>query len=209
MSFVLPKLYPITDVRLSGLTHAAQVARLLAGGASFVQLRETHASPREFYSDAEEALRLARAKGARLLINDRVDLALALGADGVHLGQDDVPPEAARKILGARAIIGYSTHNVEQARAAALLPLDYLALGPIYPTSSKENPDAVVGLEGLRRVREVAGGLPLVAIGGITRERARETLAAGADAVALIGALVASPAEIEARTREFLALLSS
>lgn len=209
MSFVLPKLYPITDVRLSGLTHAAQVARLVAGGASFVQLREKHASPREFYSDAEEALRLARAKGARLLINDRVDLALALGADGVHLGQDDVPPEAARKILGARAIIGYSTHNVEQARAAALLPLDYLALGPIYPTSSKENPDAVVGLEGLRRVREVAGDLPLVAIGGITRERARETLAAGADAVAVIGALVASPAEIEDRTREFLALLSS
>jgi thiamine-phosphate pyrophosphorylase len=209
MSFVLPKLYPITDARLSGIAHAAQVARLLAGGASFVQLREKHASPRDFYRDAEEALRLARACGARVIINDRVDIALALGADGVHLGQDDLPPEAARKVLGERAIIGYSTHNVEQARAAARLPVDYLAIGPIHPTSSKENPDAVVSLEGLKRVREVVNGLPLVAIGGITQERALETLAAGADAVAVIGALLASPLEIEARTREFLALLSS
>jgi len=205
----LPRLYPITDARLSGLTHASQVRRLVAGGARLVQLREKHGSPREFYSDAEEALRLARASGARLLINDRVDLALALGADGVHLGQDDMPPEAARRVLGERAIIGYSTHNVEQARAAARLPVDYIAIGPVYPTSSKENPDAVVGLEGVRRVREAVGEIPLVAIGGITLERARETLAAGADAVAVIGALVAAPALIEARTREFLALLSS
>ncbi len=209
MSLDLPQLYPITDARLCGLSHSEQVGRLLAGGATFIQLREKHASPREFYRDAVEALLLARARGARLIINDRADLALALGADGVHLGQDDLPPDAARRLLGRKAIIGYSTHNVAQAVAAARLPVDYLAIGPIYPTSSKENPDPVVGLEGLRLVREAIGDLPLVAIGGITLERAAETLAAGADSVAVVGALVAPPLDIEARTREFLASISS
>lgn len=209
MSLDLPQLYPITDARLCGLSHSEQVGRLLAGGATFIQLREKHASPREFYRDAVEALLLARARGARLIINDRADLALALGADGVHLGQDDLPPDAARRLLGRKAIIGYSTHSVAQAVAAARLPVDYLAIGPIYPTSSKENPDPVVGLEGLRLVREAIGDLPLVAIGGITLERAAETLAAGADSVAVVGALVAPPLDIEARTREFLASISS
>lgn len=209
MSFVLPKLYPITDARLSGLTHAVQVERLLSGGATLIQLREKRGSPREFYSDAVEALRLAHERGARVLINDRVDLALALGADGVHLGQDDLPVEAARKILGSEAVIGYSTHNVEQAIEAARLPIDYLAVGPIYATQTKENPDAVVGLEGLRRVREAVGHTPLVAIGGITPENAREVLEAGADSVAVISSLLASPAEITGRTRRLLKLLSS
>ncbi|HEY0545648.1 MAG TPA: thiamine phosphate synthase [Pyrinomonadaceae bacterium] len=207
--FVLPKLYPITDARLSGLTHALQVERLLSGGATLIQLREKLDSPRDFYNDAEEALRLAHSRGARVLINDRVDLALALRADGVHLGQDDLPVEAARKLLGSEAIIGYSTHNVEQAIEAAHLPIDYLAVGPIYATKTKENPDAVVGLEGLRRVRRAVGGLPLVAIGGITTQTAREVLHAGADSVAVISALLASPAEIAERMREFLELLSS
>jgi thiamine-phosphate pyrophosphorylase len=209
MSFVLPKLYPITDTRLSGLTHALQVERLLSGGATLIQLREKQGSPRDFYTDAVEALRLAHERGARVLINDRVDLALALGADGVHLGQDDLPVEAARRLLGSEAVIGYSTHNVEQAIEAARLPIDYLAVGPIYATKTKENPDAIVGLEGLRRVRKAVGHLPLVAIGGITAETAREVLHAGADSVAVISALLAFPEEIEARTREFLEILSS
>jgi thiamine-phosphate pyrophosphorylase len=208
MRFALPQLYPITDVRLSGLSHAEQVERLVAGGATFIQLREKHAGPREFYADALEALRIARAKGARIIINDRADVALALKADGVHLGQDDLPPEAARTLLGQNATIGYSTHNVEQAIAAASLPVDYLAIGPIFPTSTKENPDPVVGLEGLRRVRRAIGDLPLVAIGGITPETAPETLAAGADSVAVVGALLADSTAIEERTREFLSLLS-
>lgn len=205
----LPKVYPITDARLSGLSHAAQVERLTAGGASFIQLREKLASPREFYAKAVEALRVARAVGARVIINDRVDIALALGADGVHLGQDDLSPEAARRLFGERAIIGYSTHNVAQALAAARLPIDYLAIGPVYATSSKENPDPVMGLDGLRRVREAISDLPLVAIGGITLENAAQTLSAGADSVAVISGLLASPQEIEGRTREFLAVLSS
>ena len=203
---LLPKLYPITDRRLSGLSHAEQVASLCDGGARFVQLREKSLSPREFYQEAEEALRVARSRGAKLIINDRADIALALGADGVHLGQDDVPPESARALLGEDAIIGFSTHNVAQATQAARLPVDYVAIGPVVTTSSKSNPDPCVGLEDIARVRASVGRLPLVAIGGITRENARHGLEAGADSVAVIGALLTSaiPAEITRRTREFL-----
>ena len=208
MPFHLPKLYPITDRRLSGLSHAEQAALLIEGGAAFIQLREKHLSPREFYAEAEEALKVARARGAKLIINDRADIALAIGADGVHLGQDDMPPEAARTLLGEAAVIGFSTHNVEQAVAAARLPVDYVAVGPVFATTSKEKPDPQVGLEGLRRVREAVGAsVRLVAIGGITRENARSVLAAGADSVALISALLSpkDPAEITRLTRRFLA----
>jgi thiamine-phosphate diphosphorylase len=205
LSIKLPKVYPITDARLSGLTHAEQVARLSAGGATFIQLREKHLSPREFYQEAEEALRVARERGVRLIINDRVDIALALSADGVHLGQSDLPPAAAREILGERALIGFSTHNVEQAIEAARLPVDYIAIGPVYSTITKENPDPVIGLEGLRRVRAAIGPVPLVAIGGIRRENVREALEAGADTVAVISLLLNQPAEIKERTREIMA----
>jgi len=204
----LPKLYPITDARLSGLSHAEQVKRLSAGGATFLQLREKHLAPREFYLEAEEALRVARSLGVRLIVNDRADIALALRADGVHLGQDDLPPAAAREVLGDRAIIGFSTHSVEQARIAARLPVDYLGIGPIFPTLSKENPDPVVGLEGLRRVREITGDIPLVAIGGIRLENIPEVLKAGADSIAVINLLLSEPAEIESRTRDILSQLS-
>jgi thiamine-phosphate pyrophosphorylase len=209
MIFELPKLYPITDRRLSGLSHAEQVARLCEGGARVVQLREKHLSPREFYAEVLEALMVARRCGARVLVNDRTDVALAAGADGVHVGQDDVPPEAVRALLGAGKVVGFSTHSVEQASAAARLPIDYIAIGPVFDTSSKENPDPVVGLEGVRRVREAIGNVPLVAIGGITADSAPSVLAAGADSVAVIGALVATsdPSEITRRTRTFLARL--
>src|SRR5437879_3913067 len=119
------KLYPITDTRLSGLSQAAQVAQLIEGGATLIQLREKYLPAREFYQEAQEALRLARSRGSRIIINDRVDIALALKADGVHLGQDDLPPVAARKLLGADAIIGFSTHSAEQARTAIAMPVDY------------------------------------------------------------------------------------
>ena len=206
----LPKLYPITDMRLSGLPHAEQVARLSRGGASLIQLREKNLSPREFYREAEQALLVARDCGARIIINDRVDIALALGADGVHLGQEDLDAESARRLLGEAAIIGFSTHNIEQAIEAARQPLDYLAIGPIFSTTSKENPDPEIGLETLRRVRAaLPRALPLVAIGGITRTNARAALEAGADVVAVIGDLVGGDASlIASRTREFLEILS-
>ena len=209
MPFELPKLYPITDRRLSGLSHAEQVARLCEGGARVVQLREKHLSPREFYAEVLEALKVARSFGAKLIINDRADVALAVGADGVHVGQNDVPPEAVRALLGAGKVVGFSTHSVEQAASAARRPIDYIAIGPVFSTKSKENPDPVVGLEGVRRVREAIGNAPLVAIGGIKADRAPSVLEAGADSVAVIGALLntSDPAEITRRTREFLAHL--
>lgn len=207
MKIQLPKLYPITDARLSGLSHAEQVARLSDGGATLIQLREKHLSPREFYQAAAEALEVARARKVRLIINDRVDIALALGADGVHLGQDDMPPEAARELLGEHAIIGFSTHTVRQAWEAARMPVDYIAIGPIFNTSSKENPDALVGLEELRCARQVVGFVPLVAIGGINSENAREVLTAGADSVAVISSLLKEPAKIERRVRELMSKL--
>jgi len=204
----LPRLYPITDARLSGLSHAEQVARLCDGGATLVQLREKHLSPREFYREAAEALRVARERGARLVVNDRADIALAVGADGVHLGQDDLRPDAARRLLGEGAVVGFSTHDLAQAAEAARMPVTYIAFGPVFNTSSKENPDAAVGLEGLRRARDVIGDeIPLVAIGGITRGNARSVLEAGADSVAVIGALVSragDPSSLTLRTRELL-----
>ena len=207
MPYELSKLYPVTDRRLSGLSHAGQVEHLIEGGATLIQLREKLLSPRAFYREAEEALKIARARGVRLVINDRADIALALGADGVHLGQDDMPPEAARRLLGNDAIIGFSTHSVEQAIEAARMPLTYVAIGPVFATSSKERPDPMVGLEGIRRVRDAIGqALPLVAIGGITHENARSVLDAGADCVAVIAALVAAAggSEIASRARRFL-----
>lgn len=206
----LPKLYPITDTRLSGLSHAEQVARFSEGGATLIQLRDKNLSPREFYCEAEAALDVARERGVRLIINDRADIALALGADGVHLGQDDLDPAAARRLLGERFIIGYSTHTVAQAIEAARLPLDYIAIGPIFATHTKENPDAIVGLDNLEQVRAAINPrLPLVAIGGITRSTAHAALDAGAKSVAVISALLDAPDLIAERTKEFIRSLRS
>lgn len=192
-SFRLPRVYPITDTQISGLSHAEQVALLADGGATVVQLRDKHASAQDFYEQAKAALTVARARDVQLIINDRADIALALGADGVHLGQDDLPPAAARRLLGEDFVIGFSTHNLKQAIEALTWPVDYLAIGPIFPTSTKENPDPVVGLDGLRLVREAIGARPLVGIGGITRPNARAVISVGADSVALIRGLLTSP----------------
>lgn len=203
------KLYPITDTRLSSRTHADQLTQLAAGGARLVQVREKNLASRSFFEEAATAMEAARANGIKVIINDRVDIALCVGADGVHLGQDDLPPEAARELLGPDAIIGFSTHNSEQARRAVALPINYLAIGPIFTTKTKANPDEVVGLDGLRRVREVVGDFPLVAIGGITLENASAVVSAGADAVALISTLYQNPAEISQTTRRVLVAIDS
>lgn len=209
MSLDLPKVYPITDTQLSGLSHAEQVARLIEGGTTLIQLRDKHATPREFYREAAAALQIARDHHARLIINDRVDIALALKADGVHLGQTDMPAEAARRLLGPEAIIGFSTHNITQAKLATALPVDYLAFGPIFQTSTKENPDPVAGLFALEEVRTIKGSLPLVAIGGITLSNTIEVLKAGADAVAMIAELIADPTKIAENISKMLALTSA
>src|ERR1044072_1886637 len=144
--FQLPRVYPITDVQLSGLSHAEQLRLLSLGGASLVQLREKRMPALEFYEQAKAAVGLAERQGVQLIIIDRVDVALAAGAHGVHLGQDDLPPEAARRLLGPSAIVGYSTHTVDQALEAVKFPIDYLAIGPIFATSTKTDTFPVLGL---------------------------------------------------------------
>jgi thiamine-phosphate pyrophosphorylase len=201
MPFSLPKIYPITDVRISGLTHAEQVERLAAGGATIIQLREKVASPRQFYEAAVEAMRVARRLGVQIIINDRTDIAIAVGADGVHLGQYDLPPQQARLLLGEYRVIGFSTHNLKQALEADSAPVDYIALGPIFHTATKENPDPVVGLELIREVKSRISK-PLVAIGGITLDHARSVIAAGADSLAIISDLL-SIGDLTQRTRAF------
>ena len=207
MSLNLPKIYPITDTKLSGLPHAEQVGRLIEGGATLIQLRDKHAAPRDFYREAGAALQVARDHHARLIINDRVDVALALKADGVHLGQTDIPVAAARRLLGQEAIIGLSTHNLRQATLATAERVDYLAFGPIFQTSSKRNPDPIAGLIALRKVSAIKGSLPLVAIGGITLSRALEVLNAGADALAVIAELVSDPTNIAENMSKMLTRL--
>lgn len=202
MPIALAKIYPITDPHLSGLSHAMQVERLAAGGATFIQLREKRASPKDFYEASLQAVRVARRLGVGIIVNDRLDIALAVGADGVHLGQDDMPPERARVLVGRDKIIGFSAHSVEQALAADSLPVDYIAIGPVFATATKEGPDPVVGLATLGLLRGCLSK-PLVAIGGITLDTARSVLDAGADSVAVISDLLRSP-DIAARFRTFL-----
>ena len=198
------RLYPLTDRRLSGLSHSEQVSLLSEAGATVLQLREKILSALEFYREAAAALRVARERGIKIIINDRVDLALALKADGVHLGQDDLPPEAARRLLGPDAIIGFSTHNLDQARLAAKMPVDYIAIGPIFATSTKETSDSAIGLEELRLVRQAVGAIPLVAIGGITFENSQDVVSAGAAAIAAVSHIWIPMGQAASQTKRLL-----
>ncbi len=211
-----PKLYAITDCQLSNCSHEEIVSMLLAGGARFIQLRDKEASAREMLDHARACLKLTREAGATLIINDRVDVALTAGADGVHLGQDDMSAEDAREILGEEKIIGVSTHSIDQFRAALKTSASYIAIGPVYQTNTKENPDPVVGPELVREAKSLTDR-PLVAIGGINHERAPEVIAAGADCVAAISALypwpevldLASKPDITGSARRFIEILGS
>jgi thiamine-phosphate pyrophosphorylase len=196
MTFRLPKIYPITNASLTGLSHAEQVRRLALGGAKVIQLREKQMTGAALYDSALEAVAVAREHGVHLVINDRVDIAMSVGAAGVHLGQDDLSPAVARKLLGVKAIIGYSTHNLSQAREALGFPIDYVAIGPVFSTSTKADTAPAVGLDGVTEVRKAIGPVPLVAIGGITEMNAASVFAAGADSVALISALLSDPLAI-------------
>ena len=212
----IPKLYAITDRQWSNCTHEEIVRMLLDGGASLIQLRDKEASGRELLEQAIACLKLTRNVGATLIINDRVDVALTAGADGVHLGQDDLSVDEAREILGEDKIIGVSTHSIDQFRAALETSANYIALGPVFPTLTKENTAPVVGLEMVREARKLTDR-PLVAIGGINLGRAPEIIEAGADCVAVISALyplpekvdLGSKPEITFATRNFLEILKS
>lgn len=202
---VLPSaVYPITDPGAAGPGgHAEQVRTLLAGGARWVQLRDKRAPAAALLEPLRRACRLCRARGARALVNDRADVALAAGADGVHVGEDDLPAEAARRLLGERALVGVSSHTPEAAEAAARLPVEYVALGPIFDSPTVPGAHPPVGLEGLRRAR-LRVAAPLVAIGGIGPQNLADVLRAGADSAALISALWSAPEGAAARLRALL-----
>jgi thiamine-phosphate pyrophosphorylase len=187
----LPRLYPILDTEsldARGIPLAAAAAAFLDGGAGILQLRHKAHWSRAMFEEARQVARLCREAGALFVVNDRADIALLLDA-GLHVGQDDLPPRDARKLMGADAAIGFSSHNVNQLCAAGGEPVDYVALGPIFATASKRNPDPVVGVEEVRRCRALLDK-PLVAIGGITTENALDVLRAGADSIAVIGGLL-------------------
>jgi thiamine-phosphate pyrophosphorylase len=203
----LPPLYAIVDPLDTGRSPTDLAAALLAGGARVLQLRLKAATSRELLDVARAIRALTRPAGGLLLVNDRPDVAHAAEADGVHLGEDDLPVAAARAVLAPGAIIGLSTHDVAQARAAAAAGADYLGIGPIFTTTTKANALAAGGLALVREVR-AAVSLPLVAIGGITPDTALAVRTAGADAVAMIGALVRAP-DVTAAVRDTLRRLAA
>jgi thiamine-phosphate pyrophosphorylase len=175
---------------LGGRSVTEVLRALSAGGARLAQLRAKGLGDRALTALAREAVAASRRAGLTLVVNDRADVARIAGADGVHVGQEDVPPAACRTVLGEGALVGLSTHTVAQLEAGRREPVDYLAVGPVFPTRSKERPDPVVGLELVRRARQFWRG-PLVAIGGITPENARDVIEAGADGLAVISAVMA------------------
>jgi thiamine-phosphate pyrophosphorylase len=206
---LFPALYAILDAspEFAGPSKFSifEIAERLAGaGVELFQYRDKHGSARKIQeSSAALVERLAAsAGGARLIVNDRADVAAIVGAGGVHVGQEDLPVEAARKICGGAVWVGVSTHNLEQLRAADATSADYIAVGPIFPTGTKVNPDPVVGLEFLRAARGITRK-PLVAIGGITVESAQAVSEAGADSVAVIRDLMAAK-DPAGKAREYL-----
>jgi len=206
----LPAFYPILDTNFAirrGVepVHAAQ--QILDAGARILQFRHKGFLSREAFGWLENIAALTQAAGAVLVVNDRADLAKLFNA-ALHLGQDDLLPSIARRVVGPDTMVGFSTHNEAQLRAANEEPADYLALGPLFGTVTKENPDPTVGLDDLRRLRPLSKH-PLVAIGGITRANAMQAIDAGADSVSVIGDLFPEDGNISARIREYLSLLTS
>ncbi len=190
----LPRVYPILDaatLAASGVTLLDAAAALMDGGARILQLRsKQHWSP-EHFEAAEAIAALCARSSVTFIVNDRADMAALLDA-GLHVGQDDLSPADARRVLGPFRALGFSTHNPEQLRQASAEPVSYVAFGPVFPTMSKTQPDPVVGLATLKQAR-VATPLPLVAIGGITRENARTVLETGVDSVAIIAGMYPCP----------------
>lgn len=202
MRFRLPPIYPITDKRLSGKSSHLQIVReLIRGGATVIQIRDKDTPAGELLADMQRCVEYAARFGITILVNDRCDLALVSGADGVHLGQDDLPPSAARRVMGRRSILGFSTHTPAQVGASTSLPIQYIGFGPVFSTSTKANPSPVTGLAGLRRACRISTH-PVVAIGGVGLDQVRSVLGAGAASAAVVSALMRS--RNIARTMELL-----
>lgn len=205
----LPRLYAVLDTGVAagrGWTVADLGQAFLDGGAQLIQLRAKHLDARALLEAADRLVRLAESSGARIIVDDRADVAAMCGAAGVHLGQEDLRPRDARALLGDRAMIGLSTHTPGQVDAALDEPIDYIAVGPVYGTSTKDTGYAAVGLELVRYAEKAADTRPVVAIGGITLATAPAVIAAGATAVAVITDLVAT-GDPAGRVREYLGRL--
>ena len=191
------RLYALVDPAVAGGRTLTDLARLIAGSATLVQLRDKRGSTRAMVEEARSLRTVLEPAGVPLLINDRVDVALAAEADGVHIGQDDMAAADARLLLGRTAIIGLSLSTVQQAQAAPLDLIDYVGIGAVYPTGSKDNASTPIGVAGLREIVQVVRarkpGFPVCAISGITAGNAAETIGAGADGVAVISALSRAP----------------
>lgn len=201
------RLYVVLDPAVAGeRSIVAVAAQAVAGGATMLQLRDKHSSDRDVLARAAAIARLCQAADVSFLVNDRVDIAAASGADGVHLGHDDLPPAAARKLLGCDAIIGMSAGNRDELAAALPAHPDYLGVGPMYATRTKGDAGAPVGPAMICDLREAAPAVPLVGIGGITAGNAAAVLAAGADGIAVVSAVVAAP-NVEAATRALRSLV--
>jgi thiamine-phosphate pyrophosphorylase len=207
MRLVLPRLYVILDATLLNNSPHTCAQELAAAGVRLLQYRDKTASARDVLATSRELVSSLNSYGASLVVNDRPDIAVLAGAAGVHVGQEDLDPEQARVVVGDDMWVGTSTHNQEQFRQAAATSADYIAVGPIFATTSKANPDPVVGLELIRQVRHLTEK-PIVAIGGITLERVASVIEAGADCVAVIRDVVcaAKPGE---RARRFLDTLAA
>ena len=199
-------LYAILDTAIHPERSLAAILEpLLRAGVKVIQYRHKEPFRKAHLEQCATLARRVHAFGGEFIVNDRADAAKLCGAAGVHLGQDDLPPDKARLFLGKDSVIGYSTHSLEQVREAVSLPVDYIAIGPVFHTSSKKEAGPVTGLEVIAQVRSLTA-MPLVAIGGITLENAPAVLRAGADAVAVIGDLLKA-GDLEARARQFLAAL--
>ncbi|NYF80307.1 thiamine phosphate synthase [Granulicella arctica] len=202
-------LYPILDAGLleaRGVALTHYVEAMHAAGVTLLQYRDKAAGPQAVLRNAAAIREALNGANCRLILNDRSDLAVLAGWDGVHVGQGDLPTEDARRVVGTTRWVGVSTHTDEQVRLANTSTADYIAIGPVFATGTKLDAEPVVGLEGVRRARALTAR-PLVAIGGITRENARSVIEAGADSVAVISALFISGEPIEKVARDFLQIL--
>jgi len=207
MRLVLSRLCVILDAALLAIPVQDCAQELGDAGVRLLQYRNKQASARELLNTSRDLARLLAPRGISFLVNDRPDVALLAGASGVHVGQDDLDPEQARALVGKEKFVGVSTHNIEQFRAAAATSADYIAVGPIFATSSKANPDPIVGAELIRRVRGLTAK-PIVAIGGITVENAASVIDAGADGVAVISDVLRATDRVR-RVRQYLDLLGT
>jgi thiamine-phosphate pyrophosphorylase len=208
MRLVLPRLYVILDAALlpSDKSEVEMAASLAEAGVRLLQYRNKAAAARELFDKSQALAEELGPRGVALIVNDRPDVAAATGARGVHVGQDDLEVKGARRVIGGEKWVGVSTHNRDQFREAAKTSADYVAVGPIFATASKANPDPVVGLDVLRQVRRLTDK-PIVAIGGIALEQAAEVMEAGADSIAVISGILRA-ADPAARARQYLEVLA-